>query len=434
MTKSTPGLRQLKPGVFIHDSDSQYELKAMRYRAYTPSSPIHEAKLLVRAGQYKQAKALYLSLLRHKENFALHRQLAPLLTYDETLAMIDKYWDYKKLRHFYQERAKTYPISGQRQSRTRWLPWLLVGLALVSLPLLYGLHRYLHRVTTTNIEETYQNTIQHIAQLPTFQFAGTIHVPTEDSDAIVHTVDTASMTPEAAYELLDNSVPVGYAVNHGNNQFSIYLLQNTTNTSSGQPVNDVVSQPGISATQLNTVRTAYQYYLATHANQPPAKLTALEGMVPSSIDLSTIPYVPVTDPSTAITNGTSQPVPFVKPVVYINLQKRTLSLQLNGKTVLHTPVGIGNTNNPTPTGDFTVSERKVNHTAGVYGQYIFPLNESSYALHGTDDEHRIGSADSLGCIEIPSAALQKLYDTIPVGTQVLIQNGDTPAPPTSFRA
>ncbi|MFB5193190.1 hypothetical protein [Alicyclobacillus fastidiosus] len=199
MKDRTDGLLRLKPGVYVNPSDEQYELKAMRYQVFSPSSPIHEAKLLVRAGQYRKAKDLYLALLRHKESMELHKQLAPLLTYHETMDMLNKYWDFKPLRRFYQDHAKSY-------AKQRWmirlarLSWLLLCLLLIALPFLYH-HLYRHTVATT-IDESYQNTTQHIAELPSTHFAGSIEMDAQTASGIAHAVDTATMTPNASYELL----------------------------------------------------------------------------------------------------------------------------------------------------------------------------------------------------------------------------------------
>ncbi|GMA61751.1 L,D-transpeptidase [Alicyclobacillus fastidiosus] len=436
MKERTDGLQRLKPGVYVNPSDDRYELKAMRYQAISPSSPIHEAKLLVRAGQYRKAKERYLTLLRHKESMELHKQLAPLLTYDETLDMLNKYWHFKQLRRFYQDHAKTYAQrSTTRRARMSWLPWLLLCLVLLALPFLYH-YVYRHTITTT-IDESYQNTIEHIGVLPSTQFAGNIRVGTLTTNGIAHAVDTSTMTPDLPYKLLYDGTPEGYAVSEGDNLFTIYILNtvapSASVTTQRAPVSSAPTS-AISSADLNVARTAYAYYLTTHGDVPPATLQPLASMVPRASVLSNIDYVPTTDPTTALTSSATRIVPFVQPVVRIDLRDRTLLLQSDGQTVLRTAVGIGAASSPTPTGDFVVSQRIVNHAANAYGKYIFPLNETNYAIHGTNQEGRIGGADSLGCIELPASALQKLYDTIPVGTRVEIENGATLSPPTWFKA
>lgn len=56
---------------------------------------------------------------------------------------------------------------------------------------------------------------------------------------------------------------------------------------------------------------------------------------------------------------------------------------------------------------------------GELGMYYFNLGDG-YLMHGTKSEELLGRPASHGCVRLGAADLEKLYNTIPVGTEVFI--------------
>ncbi len=53
------------------------------------------------------------------------------------------------------------------------------------------------------------------------------------------------------------------------------------------------------------------------------------------------------------------------------------------------------------------------HNANTYERYIY--------LHGTNQEHLLGTPHSHGCVRLSNDAVIDLYDLVPVGTEVVIR-------------
>lgn len=56
---------------------------------------------------------------------------------------------------------------------------------------------------------------------------------------------------------------------------------------------------------------------------------------------------------------------------------------------------------------------------GELGAYVLNLGDG-YLIHGTKREDLLGQPASHGCVRLAAADLQKLYETVPVGTRVYI--------------
>jgi hypothetical protein len=120
--------------------------------------------------------------------------------------------------------------------------------------------------------------------------------------------------------------------------------------------------------------------------------------------------------------------------VVIDLSKRTLRLYRSGKLVLHTTVGIGASNTPTPVGRFFVNERYVvSPSTGPFGHYALGISAHStvlerawveqgpIALHGTNEPWSIGEADSHGCVHIANDVMGRVFSLTTDGTPVTIE-------------
>jgi len=104
-----------------------------------------------------------------------------------------------------------------------------------------------------------------------------------------------------------------------------------------------------------------------------------------------------------------------------------------GKVGLRVPVAIGRPDNPTPTGEYGVTDRlDLEGGTGPYGCCILALSGRQtdlppgwvggdrLAIHGTGIEGSIGQAASSGCLRATNASMRRLMRHIPVGAPVTI--------------
>lgn len=117
--------------------------------------------------------------------------------------------------------------------------------------------------------------------------------------------------------------------------------------------------------------------------------------------------------------------------VYVDLDDRELTV-LNGEdTILRTPIAVGTTENPTPIGTFSITDKlETPDPAGSYGPYALGLSgysetltefaggDGQVGIHGTNDITSIGQASSHGCIRVPNEIVEQLADLLPLGTPV----------------
>jgi lipoprotein-anchoring transpeptidase ErfK/SrfK len=119
--------------------------------------------------------------------------------------------------------------------------------------------------------------------------------------------------------------------------------------------------------------------------------------------------------------------------VKIDLQARTLTVLDGGAEVLTTPVAIGSSDAPTPTGLFSVTDKLVtDDEASAYGPFALGLSGHSEVLtefaggdgqvgiHGTNDPSSIGKAVSHGCVRVPNDVITQMNEILPLGTPVHI--------------
>ena len=99
-----------------------------------------------------------------------------------------------------------------------------------------------------------------------------------------------------------------------------------------------------------------------------------------------------------------------------------------------TSVAVGSAQNPTPTGDFFLTDLlDTSNNSGAYGPYAFGLSAHSDTLsefdggdgqigiHGTNDLSSIGNPVSHGCVRVPNAVVVQLASLLPLGTPVTIR-------------
>ncbi|NMO95362.1 L,D-transpeptidase family protein [Paenibacillus lemnae] len=93
-------------------------------------------------------------------------------------------------------------------------------------------------------------------------------------------------------------------------------------------------------------------------------------------------------------------------------------------------VGLGE-DNKTPLGTFHITDKVVHPNGtgdGVYGTRGMQLSDQNYAIHGTGDLDSIGANESEGCIRMYKEDVEELFDLVPMGTEVVIDEGVLPDP------
>jgi lipoprotein-anchoring transpeptidase ErfK/SrfK len=122
----------------------------------------------------------------------------------------------------------------------------------------------------------------------------------------------------------------------------------------------------------------------------------------------------------------------VKTKIEVDLSRRELSFYRASKLVLRTPVAVGTSATPTPSGRVYVNQRILTtNPNGPYGPGALGISAFSDVLtgwaqggpigiHGTNAPWSIGHAASNGCIRVPNDTLKRLFAMTPGGTPVVI--------------
>jgi lipoprotein-anchoring transpeptidase ErfK/SrfK len=116
----------------------------------------------------------------------------------------------------------------------------------------------------------------------------------------------------------------------------------------------------------------------------------------------------------------------------IDVSDYELTLHCHGYYVHKFPVGIGK-DGATPVGAFRVQDKVVNppyngpegaiaadDEANPIGERWISLGDG-YGIHGTIDPDSIGKSESRGCVRMHNNDIDKVYDLLTVGSEVVIQ-------------
>jgi lipoprotein-anchoring transpeptidase ErfK/SrfK len=122
----------------------------------------------------------------------------------------------------------------------------------------------------------------------------------------------------------------------------------------------------------------------------------------------------------------------------VDLKNRELTVHYHGYFVAKYPVGIGR-DGKTPLGKHRIDDKLINptythtdertgrQTRIRFGDPANPLGTRwlsigrSFGIHGTNDPHSIGKAESAGCVRMRNADAEWVYDFLIVGSEVIIQ-------------
>jgi len=123
----------------------------------------------------------------------------------------------------------------------------------------------------------------------------------------------------------------------------------------------------------------------------------------------------------------------VRHHIAVDLSDRTLVLSEAGTPVMTVTVAVGSVENPTPTGQFFITDKLNADASGSYGPYAFGLSawsptlsefgggDGQIGLHGTNRPELLGQAVSHGCIRVPNDVVTELAAVLALGVPVDIQ-------------
>jgi L,D-transpeptidase ErfK/SrfK len=105
-------------------------------------------------------------------------------------------------------------------------------------------------------------------------------------------------------------------------------------------------------------------------------------------------------------------------VIEINRDTRTLTLYSGGAAIRTYPVAVGKRATPTPLGNYSIIEKKMN-PGGPFGARWMRFY-GGMGIHGTNNPSSIGKAVSHGCVRMYNSAAIDLYSKVSVGTPVRV--------------
>lgn len=123
----------------------------------------------------------------------------------------------------------------------------------------------------------------------------------------------------------------------------------------------------------------------------------------------------------------------VRHHITVDLSDRELVLFEDGVEVMTATVAVGTPENPTPTGDFFLTDKLSTDADGAYGPYAFGVSawsetlsefaggDGQIGLHGTDRPELLGQEVSHGCLRVANNVIEALAAELPLGVPVDIR-------------
>ena len=145
----------------------------------------------------------------------------------------------------------------------------------------------------------------------------------------------------------------------------------------------------------------------------------------------------VNDVAKYIQPGQVLRIPTDQPSAIVHLDARVLLYRHGEEIVRLWPIGIGKPGHETPKGAFTVGDKLEDPTdwskllpPGAPGNDLGSRwlglyrkgQKTSYGIHGTTTPDSIGGAESLGCVRMLNEAVSELFELLPQGATVVIQD------------
>lgn len=191
------------------------------------------------------------------------------------------------------------------------------------------------------------------------------------------------------------------------------------------------------ARPVTALRTPAGVRLATLSTATPEGTTNLV-LVLGSVRRSGVEWIHVRLP--VLPNNTTGWVPrsalggyhFVNTHLVIDLHRLRATLLRDGHPMFTAPVGVGQSQSPTPRGEFYVRDELTGYASPFYGPVAFGTSARSAVLtewpdggfvgiHGTDEPGLIPGQVSHGCIRMRNRDILRLARLMPVGTPLTIR-------------
>ena len=151
-----------------------------------------------------------------------------------------------------------------------------------------------------------------------------------------------------------------------------------------------------------------------------AASTAFSAVVPGHTKgREVVPFTPEFKPGDYVWKPEVSPAGPV--VVVVSLPNQKMAVFRNGVRIGSATVSTGKSGKATPTGVFTVLQKKVDHESSIYKGAKMPhmqrLTWSGIAMHAGNLP---GYPASAGCVRLPADFAEKLYSVTKVGTTVIV--------------
>lgn len=125
----------------------------------------------------------------------------------------------------------------------------------------------------------------------------------------------------------------------------------------------------------------------------------------------------------------NQPIkaPAGRVSIVVKIPARVLELHEDGKVYKKYRVAVGKSETPSPVGEW-VMVWKSYRSEDRFGTRFLALNVpwGGYGIHGTNQSWSIGNFASHGCIRMRNKDIEELFEWVPVGTPVRIEDKMVP--------
>lgn len=116
-------------------------------------------------------------------------------------------------------------------------------------------------------------------------------------------------------------------------------------------------------------------------------------------------------------------VPEGELVVTVDLKAESISVFRAGYEIGAAVITFGDSEKPTPTGVFPISQKSKDHVSNIYGSpmpYMMRLTNDGVAIHASDVKWGWGTR---GCIGVPLEFARLLFEQATLGDRVIVTNG-----------
>ena len=116
-------------------------------------------------------------------------------------------------------------------------------------------------------------------------------------------------------------------------------------------------------------------------------------------------------------------VPAGELVVTVDLKAESISVFRAGYEIGAAVITFGDSEKPTPTGVFPITQKSKDHVSNIYGSpmpYMLRLTNDGVAIHASDVKWGWGTR---GCIGVPLEFARLLFEQVKLGDRVMVTNG-----------